>query len=101
MDLEFAFRRVWRSWPYRSTFPTVRADVRRDDLLPILHKSERRRGLHVAGWASQWPFVPYIAEDWDVEEAGEILEDWTGVPLAAWVQLAQGLVDDLKSDGDE
>ncbi len=43
MDLEFAFRRAWRSWPYHSTFAVVRADVARDDLLRILGKSEGRR----------------------------------------------------------
>jgi hypothetical protein len=97
MDLEFAFRRAWSGWPYRSTFPVVRADVRRDDLLRILGKSERRRSAHLTGWASQWPFVPYIAETWSVEDAGTILEGSTGVPLAGWVELAQAFVDDPRS----
>lgn len=28
MDLEVAFRHAWSGWPYRSSFPVVRADVR-------------------------------------------------------------------------
>lgn len=98
MDLEFAFRRAWRSWPYHSTFPVVRADVARDDLLRILGKSEGRRSAHLSGWASQWPFVPYVAEAWTVEDAAEILHGSTGVPFAGWVELAQAFIDDLHSD---
>lgn len=40
---------------------------------------------------------PYIAETWSVEDAGEILEGSTGVPLAGWVELARAFVDDLRS----
>ena len=91
MDFELSFRRAWRSWPYRSAFPVVRADVGRDDLLRIVGRSQRRRSAHLTGWTSQWPFVPYIAETWSVEEAGEILEGSTGVPLVGWVALALAL----------
>ncbi|MGI8723031.1 MAG: hypothetical protein ACR2JG_12480 [Geodermatophilaceae bacterium] len=98
MDLEFAFRRAWRSWPYRSTFPVVRAVVARDDLLRILGKSGGRRSAHLSGWASQWPFVPYVAESWTVEDVAEILRGSTGVPLAGWVELAQAILDELPHD---
>lgn len=98
MDLEFAFRRAWREWPNRSTFPAVRADVTRDDLLRILGRSEGRRSAHLSGWTSQWPFVPYVAETWTVEDVAEILQSSTGVPLAGWVKLAQASIDDPHLD---
>jgi len=53
---------------------------------------------NLSGWASQWPFVPYVAETWTVDGVAEILQGSTGVPLAGWVELAQPLVDDLHTD---
>lgn len=76
----------------------VHADVARDDLLRILNKSEGRRSAHLSGWASQWPFVPCVAEDWTVEDVAEIRPDSTGVPFAGWIELAQTFVDDLHTD---
>lgn len=98
MDLELAFRHAWRAWPCRSTFPQVHADAERDDLLRILNKSEGRRSAHLSGWASQWPFVPYVAEAWTVEDVAEILQGSTGVPFAGWIELARSFVDDLHPD---
>jgi len=98
MDLEFAFRRAWREWPYRSTFPAVYADVTRDDLLRSLGRSEGRRSAHLSGWTSQWPFVPYVAETWTVEDVADILQSSTALPLAGWVKLAQAFFDDLHGD---
>lgn len=101
IDLEFAFRHAWRAWPYRSTFPVVHADADRDDLLRILNKSEGRRSAHLSGWASQWPFVPYVAETWTVEDVAEILQSSTGVPFAGWIELARTFVDDLNTDHED
>jgi hypothetical protein len=96
MSVEFAFQRAWRDWPYRGRFPAVHADVARNDLLRIISKSEGRRSAHLSGWASEWPFVPYLREDWALEEVGELLESSSGVPLGAWVELARAFIDDLR-----
>lgn len=96
MSVEFAFQRAWRDWAYRSRFPAVHADVVRNDLLRIIGKSEGRRSAHLSGWASEWPFVPYVREDWNLEDVGELLESSSGVPLGAWVELARVFIDDLR-----
>lgn len=96
MSVEFAFQRAWRDWRYRVTFPAVHADIVRNDLLRIIGKSEGRRSAHLSGWASQWPFVPYLHEDWEVEEVGELLESSSGVPLGGWVELAGAFIDELQ-----
>jgi hypothetical protein len=97
MSVEFAFQRAWQDWTHRGTFPAVHADVARNDLLRIIGKSEGRRSAHLSGWASQWPFVAYVHEDWEVEEIGELLESSFGVPLNAWIELARAFIDDLQS----
>lgn len=96
MTVEFAFEHAWRGWAHRASFPQVRAEVRRNDLLGIIHDSPRQRsGTGVAGWPSEWPFRPYIAENCDAEEAGELLEEATGVPLTGWIELANCFINDL------
>lgn len=96
MSVEFAFQRAWRVWSYRSRFPAVHADVARNDLLRIIGKSKERRSAHLSGWASQWPFVPYLREDWELEEVGELLESSSSVPLGAWVELTRAFLDNLQ-----
>ncbi len=93
VDLEFAFRRAWRGWPYRFNFPAVRADVGRDDLLSLLDKSEGRRSAHLTGWSSQWPFQPYKLGNWTVEDVADLLPG--GVPLAGWKHLASTFLAEL------
>lgn len=97
MSVELAFQRAWRDWAHRGRFPAVHADVARNDLLRIIGKSEGRRSAHLSGWASQWPFVPYIHENWELEEIGGPLESSSGVPLNAWIELARAFIDDLQS----
>jgi hypothetical protein len=96
MSVELAFQRAWRDWPHSRRFPVVHADVARNDLLRIIRKSEGRRSPHLSGWASQWPFVPYVHGDWETEEIGELLELSSGVPLNAWIELARAFVDNLQ-----
>ncbi len=93
VDLEFAFRRAWRAWPYRSAFPAVRADVERDDLLSLLRKSEGRRSAHLTGWSSEWPFRPYKLDNWTAEDVADLLLG--DVPLAGWKHLASTFLADL------
>lgn len=97
MDIEFAFRHAWRRWPHARAFPAVHAGPQRDDLLHILDRSEGRRSAHLTGWSSSWPFVPYLAEHWSIEDTAEILAGSSGVPLAGWVDLARTFVDRLGS----
>jgi hypothetical protein len=98
MTIEFAFVRAWRDWSYRSHFPAVRADLRRNDLLRIISKSPRRRSAHLTGWASEWPFVPFISESWNIEDVAEMLEEQTEVPLRGWIDLAQPFLDQLSPE---
>lgn len=97
MSVAFAFQRAWRVWSYRGRFPAVHADVARNDLLRIISKSEGRRSAHLSGWASEWPFVPYLREDWELEDVGELLESSSGVPLSACMDLARVFIDDLQA----
>jgi hypothetical protein len=93
MSIEFAFEHAWRSWPYGSRFPAVRGDIQRNRLIGIIDRSPRRRSSRLAGWASEWPFVPYIAEGWQVDEVAEVLSSDGGVPLEEWRQLAHSFLD--------
>ena len=94
--MELAFRKPWRDWAWASRFPMVRASVHRDDVVRILGKSARRQGSIVALWEMSGPwFEPLLRHDGDVEEAGDHMAEWIGVPLEGWVQLAQAFVDRL------
>ncbi|MGB6161548.1 MAG: hypothetical protein WCF33_21580 [Pseudonocardiaceae bacterium] len=95
MAVELAFVRAWRKWAWSSRFPTIHATHARNDLLRILHDSPRRRRSVLAEWSSDHMYQPYLREDWEVEEASESLESWTGVPLRGWVELARAFVEDL------
>ena len=95
MAVELAFVRAWREWAWSSPFPVIHATHARNDLLRILHASPRRRGSVLAGWSSDREHQPYLPVDWGVDEAGESLESWTGVPLQGWVELARAFVEDL------
>lgn len=78
------------------SFPQVRAELQRNDHLAIINDSPRQRsGTGVAGWSSVWPFQVYVAENWDIEEAGELLEQTTGVPINGWTELANRFINDL------
>ncbi len=97
VSVEVAFQRAWRDWSHRARFPVVHTDVARNDLLRIIRKSGGRRSPQLSGWASQWPFVPYVHEDWELEGVGELLESSSGVPLTAWIELARAFIDDLQN----
>lgn len=96
--VEFAFGRAWRRWEYAPRFRFIRADIQRNDILHIIHKSERRRGGHIAAWSRGRWFEPYFREGQDVAAAAEVLPEWTDVPWPAWVQLAEAFVSELKDD---
>jgi hypothetical protein len=97
MDIELAFVRAWNDWPYRSEFPVVRADIHRNSLLGLLRASSGRRSAHLTGWSSAWPFVPYLHENWTIEDAAAVLGETCGVPLAGWIQLAGAFTKDLNA----
>jgi hypothetical protein len=97
MAVELAFRRAWRDWSCRARFPQVRAEIRRDDIVGILHDSANRRGVIVADWTSDGPeYVPTLRVDWSVEEAGDFVGEEAGVAHAQWVELAQAFLAELK-----
>ena len=99
MTLEFAFMRAWRDWRWASTFPVVRASLERNDLLRILHDSERRRGSIVAAWSCGRRMEPHLRMDgWDINDGAEVLQAECGVPLSGWSDLASVFVADLGED---
>lgn len=93
--VEFAFLHAWRDWPFRHSFPAVRVGHDRNDLLSIIHKSPRRRSAHLAGWKGEWPFRPYVAGDWSVDEVANALATDPHVSLHGWTLLAQRFLEDL------
>jgi hypothetical protein len=95
MSIEFAFGRAWRQSSYSSRFPAVRADIERNSLLGIIDRSPGRRTSHLAGWAGQWAFLPYVAEGWEPEEVADVLAHDGGVSLEGWRQLAQAFLNHL------
>lgn len=95
MSVELAFQHAWQHWTYRDRFPAVHAGLDRNDLLGIINKSPRRVSSHLVGWSNQWPFVPYLAEEWSLEEVAEILASEAGVPLTGWQELARAFLEDL------
>ena len=95
--VESAFRRAWRQWAWSSQFPAIHASLTRNDLLPILRNSSRRRRRVIAEWSSTGPeYQPRLREPWDnIEEAAEDLPTFTSVPLQGWVELARVFIEDL------
>lgn len=96
--VEFAFGRAWRSWPHRSRFPQVRADILRNDILAILHASANRQGVIVADWSCEQWCEPQIRVDWPLEEAGEAVAEEAGVRFGQWVDLAEAFVGEFRDD---
>jgi hypothetical protein len=88
-SIELAFRHAWRAWEHSGRFPAVRADNHRDDLLGIIRRSPRRRSAQLSGWATEWPFVPVLADGWEIDDVAELLASQTGVPLSGWESLAR------------
>jgi hypothetical protein len=95
MSIEFAFEHAWTRWLYRARFPAIRADVQRNSLIGVIDRSPRRRSSRLAGWASEWPFAPYVDENWSPEEVADLLAGECGVPFEGWRQLAQMFLDHL------
>lgn len=89
LSIQLSLEQAWRDWPYRDHFPAVHEGIDRNDLLGIIRRSPRRLGPHVAGWAGEWPFLPYVEEGLELSEAGDILQEQCGVPLAGWRALAE------------
>ena len=98
MIIEFAFQHAWRDWRHRASFPDIRAQLDRNDLLRIIDRHSRQRsGTDLAGWASSWPFEPYVSPDYTLDEVGVALEEASGVPLVGWTDLATHFLEDLES----
>lgn len=98
-DLESAFRRAWHTWPHADRFPDVRPSLTNKVLVRIMDASSRRRGVAVAEWQSTGPWwIPAWRFDEDVYDLRELSEEATGIPLAAWTELAKLLVRHLDED---
>lgn len=96
-NIEWAFAQAWRSWPYRSRFPAIRADIHRNDLLGVIDKSPRRHSPRLAGWSGQWPFVAFTDDD-EYDAIAEVIAPEAAVPLSGWKDLAQALLAHLDRD---
>ena len=85
--LELNFRRVWREWPYRDLFPSIKAGPAQDDLFLILGDEVRRGRRGVTWWTAAWPFhAAADGDDWD--ELAEFIDG--KVPAAGWSALVGG-----------
>lgn len=87
MSLQFAFEHAWKRWPHSARFPSVRADIQRKSLIGIIARSPRRRSPGLAGWASEWPFTPYVEEGWSPSEVADLLADECACPSRDGVSL--------------
>jgi hypothetical protein len=88
MILESAFVSAWRAWSFAAEFPKVQATRQRNDLLPIVRASSRRRSPVVAEWSYRGRLIPYLTNDYELSEAVELLEELTSISLEGWVELA-------------
>jgi hypothetical protein len=100
MTVTFAFRHAWNRWTETASFPSIHAELSRNDILRILNMSERRRGSLVAAWdCSGREYQPYLwQDDWNVEESAEVLEETCGIPLKGWVNLAEVFTSRFKAN---
>lgn len=98
LSLESAFRRAWTSWPQVDQFPGIHASLARTDLMHIVRHSTRRRGLVLAQWEEARVLSPVLVWGDTAEEAGELLEETSGVPFMAWVALADAFIEGLGAD---
>lgn len=93
LDFEFALNHAWRGFNYVSTFPRVGHRGAADPYYALLSRSAGRKGPLVAAWEMGQRLTPYLwMEGWDLEESGEMLAEWSGVPWAAWKSLGADLV---------
>jgi hypothetical protein len=92
VDVTLAFGRAWRSWPWRSRFPAVRATVTGDVVRRILRRPIGRRD-RVAYWSRDPGWTPRLRVDRSARELGAHLAETTGVPLQGWLVLAATFLD--------
>jgi hypothetical protein len=98
MSVESAFGRAWRSWPQAYLFRAVHASIARNDLLRIVARSTRRRGVVIASWDVGRVLEPILEWGDTVEEAGELLAENSGLPFSEWIALAKAFTDHLGAD---
>ena len=90
MTIQLSLQQAWRDWPYRARFPAVHEGIERNDLLGIIARSPRRRSQPgVAGWNGEWPFLPYVDADLDLDQAGEALEQFAAFRWMAGASSAR------------
>jgi hypothetical protein len=90
MNVELAFQRAWRSWPYARHFPSVRADLERNHIYwQIMDSSARRRQPTIAFWDVGRTLYPQLQEGFDMDDAKDLLPKFHDLPIAAWEELAQ------------
>ncbi|NEE01511.1 hypothetical protein [Phytoactinopolyspora halotolerans] len=100
LKFEFAFGYAWRRFPHMDRFRRVLATGAADPYHAVIGRSERRRGSLLAAWASHGPNLePYVwNEGWSIEESGQMLADWSGVPWTDWQTLGRNLLAHLRGE---
>jgi hypothetical protein len=98
-DLEWAFRRAWRDWPWAEGFPAVLATFPRNDVLRIIVQSPRRRGAIVAQWDDEGAVYSPVFFGDTLDGAGDVLATRCGVPLRAWGGFAEVFLARLGANG--
>jgi len=95
-DVELSFRRAWRTWPHARDFPAVKAGPERDDIyFQIMGDSASRRPPGIALWNVGRMLRPELTEGWDMADARDLLVQFYGIPVEAWVELARAFTDRL------
>ncbi|WP_019873209.1 hypothetical protein [Sporichthya polymorpha] len=98
LTLELAFSRAWRDWHPAREFLAICTTLARNDIVTILSRSERRRGPVWAAWTlDRGLYVPYLTQDWTVEETADELESSCGVGREDWKDLAGSFVHALQA----
>lgn len=88
-DLQASFASAWNYWRSRTTFPSVKTGLDTSDFHPIVRKSSTRIS-YVAAWTHDKTLTAVLRDEGrSIEEAGEILAAYSGVPLADWQGLAR------------
>ena len=100
-EFEMSFEGAWHDWPHRGKFPRIARPTGADPLYQLTHGTENRRGPLLAAWDNQGAWIyPYVWQDgWSVEESGEMLAGWSGVPWPAWQELASEFLRRLDRKG--
>ncbi|NMO91641.1 hypothetical protein [Actinomycetospora sp. TBRC 11914] len=91
--VESAFGEAWDAWPWRRSFPRVQADLDRERIWAIMHRSEGRLRSCFAYWVQAGPYFHARSRvgRTPAEHLG-LLAGRSGVPVDAWDGLSRDVL---------